>query len=509
MRVDPSLLVAVTVENDLEVFRTSSGALIQMSSDIWTFRNATRYISINFNNFPPSSPELIQGVKRAIAWYLVHRAESTAATLGSRLLHFFRHIHVTGGATVDEIKAIHLLNYRATLNQKHEWYLSHIAGALRRWALLQHPGIAEDALKLLSTWALKGNKKGVAVKTADPIRGAFTEIEWHGLRNALEAAYTNQKVSLEDYLLTWLVVLLGQRPSQYALLKVCDVMCERDSNGKKYFLRVPRVKQRKKKPRAEFTTRVLLSSVGELLIQYASQVQQDFAELIDDASEAPLFPAKTRGKSPRGFEYHRLAADIGVKLKKLFRSFHVHSERTGQEMDIAASRFRRTVGTRAAEEGYGELVIADLLDHSDTQSVGVYVEATAAFVSRLDRGIALQMAPLAQAFAGVLIKDESEALRNGDPSSRIIDPRFDEKPSTVGNCGKFGFCGSLSPIACYTCVNFQPWLDGPHEKVLEKLLDERERLLASDVRIAAINDRTILAVAEVVTRCAVGKTGAI
>ena len=72
----------------------------------------------------------------------------------------------------------------------------------------------------------------------------------------------------------------------------------------------------------------------------------------------------------------------------------------------------------------------------------------------------------------------------------------------MGSCGKHGFCGFLAPIACYTCVNFQPWLDGPHEAVLAFLIRERDRLAQqTDLRIASINDRTILAVAEVVRQC--------
>ncbi|HEY2606133.1 MAG TPA: site-specific integrase, partial [Paraburkholderia sp.] len=54
----------------------------------------------------------------------------------------------------------------------------------------------------------------------------------------------------------------------------------------------------------------------------------------------------------------------------------------------------------------------------------------------------------------------------------------------------------------YTCNSFEPWLDGPHEQVLEYLIVERERLIAAgDARIASINDRTILAVAEVIQLC--------
>jgi hypothetical protein len=75
------------------------------------------------------------------------------------------------------------------------------------------------------------------------------------------------------------------------------------------------------------------------------------------------------------------------------------SERTGETMKITPTRLRRTRGTRAAMEGHGVLVIAELLDHSDTQNAGVYVEARPEIVERIDKALALHLAPLAQAFA--------------------------------------------------------------------------------------------------------------
>jgi len=157
-------------------------------------------------------------------------------------------------------------------------------------------------------------------------------------------------------------------------------------------------------------------------------------------------------------------------------------------------------------EGHGELVIAELLDHSDTQNVGVYIEARPEIVERIDKAIAFRLAPMAQAFSGVLIENESHATRHADPTSRICDPRFDPTMRPIGSCGNYGFCGFLAPIACYTCVNFEPWVDGPHQAVLEHLVDERDRLSKdADARIAAVNDRTIIAVAEVVRRCEVWK----
>jgi len=154
-------------------------------------------------------------------------------------------------------------------------------------------------------------------------------------------------------------------------------------------------------------------------------------------------------------------------------------------------------------EGHGELIIAELLDHSDTQNAGIYVEARPEIVDRIDKALALKMAPLAQAFAGMLVLDEQDADRGEDPTSRIIDPRLEPSLKPMGTCGKHGFCGLAAPVACYTCRNFQPWLDGPHEAILDHLLGDRERLMtAGDARIAAINDRTILAIAEVVRQCA-------
>ena len=244
-------------------------------------------------------------------------------------------------------------------------------------------------------------------------------------------------------------------------------------------------------------------------LKYSKEVLAKFHGLLPDLLDAPLFPARRHwGGEPDGFEYHRTTQAIADLLERTLRRLSVMSERTGQPLHITAIRFRRTVATRAAMEGHGELIIAELLDHTDTQNVGVYIEARPEIVERIDRAVAMYLAPMAQAFAGVIIDDESQAKRAGDPSSRVCDPRFSSSMKPMGNCGKHGFCGFLAPIACYTCVNFQPWLDGPHEAVLDYLIGERDRLAAqTDLRIASVNDRTILAVAEVVRLCEARRSG--
>ncbi len=71
---------------------------------------------------------------------------------------------------------------------------------------------------------------------------------------------------------------------------------------------------------------------------------------------------------------HISAAEVTYILQFIAEEVNVKSERTGENLFINARRFRYTTGTRAAREGFGELVIAEPLDHQDTQNVGVYVK---------------------------------------------------------------------------------------------------------------------------------------
>jgi hypothetical protein len=144
-------------------------------------------------------------------------------------------------------------------------------------------------------------------------------------------------------------------------------------------------------------------------------------------------------------------------------------------------------------------VIAELLDHSDDSNARVYTENLPEHVNVINLAVAQQLAPLAQAFAGVLIDTEREALRGSDPDSRV---RTNTSTGT-GSCGHYGFCEAPAPIACYTCRHFQPWLDGPHEEVLASLHADRSRIheMTGDSTMTSVNDRTILAVAEVIQRC--------
>lgn len=418
------------------------------------------------------------------------------------------------GAT--SIETTTLINYRASLDRNNEWKLGTIRGFLYKWHDLGYPGISSDVIDLLKSWTLKGNVKGDAVKRLDPDEGPLTDNELTAFNEGAVRAYEQNKISLDELAICLLISHTGRRPKQIAHAKVCDLDgTKTNKKGESMFIiHIPRAKQRGEVFRDSFKT---FAMSQELWVVLSAQRKNSIASVeqvlgygLQEADRAalPLFPDLTAFEAGQSVvelrsllatdQMHLASAQITATLKKVVTVAGVVSERTGQLLDVVATRFRYTKGTRAAREGFGLMVIAELLDHTDIQNVEVYTKNVPEHAQALNKAMALQLAPYAQAFQGVLVDREADAKRGGDLSSRI---KF--KGQGMATCGQYEFCGANAPIPCYTCMHFQPWLDGPHEEVLADLLTERESVqqITGDAAMAAVNDRTIFAVIDVIRRC--------
>ena len=477
-----------------EVAITHSGVVFHPSAKVWKFRDGVNDVRLVWSKLAAFPVELIAGMKATMVWYAKNGSPASMSAYFTAL-EYWAEVNPSPKLTEQEF-------YRFRSLQTSNRVIGHAKSFLRKWSRLGIPGVTRDLVKALDSTKEKGGAKGVAVATMDPHEGPFTDIELQGLHEALTDAFGVARISERDHALVWLCTATGARPIQLASLKVKDVHRRAVDGQFHYDIDMPRAKQQSQHRRAEFKNRPLMTQIGEAVYDYAQGVKARFASLLPEADEAPLFPQfeKRKGEWSTGFAYHPTPTRIAQMLTGCLNGLEVVSERTGKTMNVSPIRFRRTLGTRASQEGHGILVIAELLDHTDTQNAGVYVESRPEMAERIDKAIALELAPLAQAFKGKLVRAAVEATRGADPSARIRDLRFGEKDE--GYCGSHGFCGFNAPIACYTCSSFEPWLDGPHEAVLESLLEKRDRQLANgDTRIAAINDRTILAVAQVVQMC--------
>jgi integrase len=443
----------------------------------------------------------IKAFKHVVAWYIENLSGATANNYFQEFRRFLKGLAELGHGRPDQIGLSELLSYRSELNHPRMWRFGAVSRVIRKWYALGVPGVSKAAVSLLEELTIPGNEKGAAIRTMDPFTGPLIDIEYDSVVAGLRDRYACGALSTGDYVLALLVIALGPRPLQLAALKLRDFIVGKDSAGSDvYLLRVPRAKQPGNQMRSLFTERLLHSELGRLVESHVNSIRSQCEMLMSNSDEVPLFPARRFTSRPAGFEHHSSSNELSKRFTLIVEGLKLRSIRTGLLMRVTPYRFRRTVGTRAAAEGLGELVIASILDHSDTQNVGVYVENVPAFAERIDRAAAFHFAAVANAFMGEVVS-RRDSISPSTSMEAIWSPQFSEPGKSAGGCVDKGPCAALAPIACYTCRRFRPFFDGPHDVVLEHLLQEREALRGKDERIAKVLDQTILAVAQVIQKC--------
>lgn len=486
-------------------YQSQDGYDFRLKDPIWELN---KDIGFNLTWASTLNLEVYEAYLSVLAYY----AENYSADHTKNMSALFkRYIKQTGAV---EILTDSLISYRSTLSKDQEHYLGSLRGFFRKWHELGYIGISKDVIELLKEWRLRGNEKGRAIALLDSKSGPLTDVEMSELLDGLLDKYINGALSLYDYALISILAHSGRRAVQITSLKIKDVIRKKNGDVHEYMINFPRAKQRNSDWREEFNTYPITEDLWLLLDLHIRNVLDCIQSLTGlqlntvTIGNLPLFPSydslqkdldeKTLNDQLQFDSHHVKRNACNQVLKKASSSLGVYSERTGLPLKLTSKRFRYTLGTNLAREGKGEYVIAEALDHNDTQNVGVYVRNIPDIVEHIDKAVAYKLAPLAQSFHGVLVDSEKDAIRGNDINSRIGNGR-----KNLGSCGSYGFCGAMAPIACYTCTHFQPWLYGPHETILEELIEKRGDLLSvtKNIKMAAVNDRLILAVSDVVLRC--------
>ncbi|MGY3945253.1 site-specific integrase [Aeromonas tecta] len=400
--------------------------------------------------------------------------------------------------------------------------------------------IDKNTLELINKWRFKGRDKGLPVASFDPIDGPFSDLEHEAIIAGLDHAYAEGRVTDEEYSIVQLFSASGRRPIQIASLKIKDIKTDVSPLGEiYYYLNIPRAKQRGFGFRSSFRRAAFIESIGQVLMKHKQNVIADAECLVghilsdEERLELPLFPMGF-GNTRRieellsyqypYFEYKHLPnicdvddADLLSILKKT-DMFHcassylnavlkftidkldITSERTGQKLHANAYRFRYTLGTRAAKEHCGLITVATLLDHSDTQHADVYIKNIPEFAQKISDIMSPQLVKYANAFTGKVVEDEAEAQSQSPDATRIP---CREVSGDIGSCGTNSPCFDNAPVACYICPKFRPWRHAPHHLVLNWLVNERDRIaqITNDLTVAAVNDRAIYAVMQVILEC--------
>lgn len=458
-------------------------------------------------------PRILESFRKTLANYAQELSSKHTLNMYQRFLKMLRDTKFT---VLDEST---ILNWRSMLDNEHEWYLGSLRGFLISWHDYGYYGISSNVVKSLESMTLSGNRKGVAVANRCPYSGAFTQNEVIALNNELIRLFNDDEISFPCYSYLNTLQATARRPIQIRQLKGCDLIHDSQTN---FYLDVPRSKQRGGQFRGEFNklpiTEELYLILNNLHKSMVSYLEKQFQTKLTSAQidKVPLFLdfyaisklVKKRVKLSSELLFSDLLhASTTYLHQRYVNTFQFKqkaiSERTEDYMLISARRFRHTRGTNLGRKGYSPLIIAEALDHSDTQNVKVYTENTADTVTYIDKTIGAQLAPFANAFLGRIIKSLDEGERGNDPTARIPN----ESNEVIGACGTNSFCVK-GYEACYLCHKFRPLLDAPHEKFLANLYLEKEQRLkiTKNEEYASTKDRLIFAVEWVVQKCAEIKT---
>ncbi len=421
----------------------------------------------------------------------------------------------------DDFSEIGFLSFKNKMSKPHQYKVAYVRGFIRQMRFLGLGKNIDDAVfKLTDQWRLSGNDKGVAVLTLDPETGPYSDLEFEAIGLHAAHRYAEGELGTDEYACLSMFKASGRRPVQIASIKCKDFSYSSEYTGSPtYVVLIPKAKVRGGKFRSILKPYALVNSVAQVVeLHIKEQTAKVEAALgrkmtSEEKGELPLFIdvgtiEEIQSVNPDALmDYlkselpHIKTSNLTSKLNSAVKKLKIISERTGESLKSSAYRFRYTLGTRGAREGAGVLTLANLLDHSDTQNVDVYVANAPEHAVHISKIMNQPLARYASAFAGKLVEDEGEANAENKGAARIP---CREKDCDVGSCGTSSFCQDYAPIACYLCPKFRPWAHAPHHLILEWLVEERERLKADtngDMQIVSINDRAILAVCQVIQLC--------
>ncbi|PKH89528.1 site-specific integrase [Colwellia sp. Bg11-28] len=484
------------------------------NSDRWKLDRNT---CVNTSFLSEFNSDLREDMRNTLKYF----AESLSASYTNRLCFSIRKfVKLTGESSFSELA---LLTFKSLMGKKGEPDLATLRTFLRQLKGLGFKSIDNSSHKLMDAWRLDGTNKGVPVLSLCPETGPFSDVEFETILLKSDQKYASRGLTIEEYNLIQLFTATGRRPIQLSNLKLCDLFLDDSAIGKLiYIINIPRAKVRGGNFRLAFTKFALIEEIGQIISLQIESVKEKSEKLLGrplriiEEKSLPLFPDYSAVRQLKNMSFGEIDAllerdvlhiktlNLSINTTRAIQKLGIVSERTGSALRANPYRFRYTLGTRAARANSGVLTIATLLDHSDTQSAGIYVQNHPDHAEKISSIMNEPMLKYAQAFQGKLVSSETEAKEGFPDATKVRTEDFD---STVGSCGASA-CSSCQPTACYTCPKFMPWKDAPHSSVLATLIDEREkiRVETEDLAVAAVNDLAIIAVGQVIKQCAENHT---
>lgn len=384
-------------------------------------------------------------------------------------------------------------------------------GAIRSfffyWHDLYPHAITSDALQFLAR-SRRGGKGSSKVLSDDPEESWLTDLEYDAVLCTIWHNYDQGLSKTQTTLVRLLSLQYARRPAQLAQLKISDFVDGPAPGARAGERRIhfPGVKDKKAQqhfrdskeevhPVADHLWDLFMIQKHDVKALVEQQLGTSLTE--PELSQLPVFTTELKiteaintlsqhyGVDWRANLDHRLFHlydhTVGVVVSWKSNTFGDNSNknavptpplshRTGRPIRITATRMRHTRARQLARLGTPKHVLSFWLGHTSEISIAAYYNDPAEEARKINDAMKGALVPMAMAFTGKLLDDESQATRGSDPESTLeFSAQGDLK--SVGKCGKHSFCATTSvPIPCYRCKMFEPLVFAPHEEVLHALL---------------------------------------
>lgn len=365
----------------------------------------------------------------------------------------------------------------------------------------------------LSRIKLPGSPHGEAVKNLDPTEGPLhLTLEEPLVRRALLHDNSGNFSHQQERLAVALCLAFGRNPLNYALLRESDFFNAHESFPEAkplWQLNIPRIKKGKG-PRELFKTETLNESLALMIIEMIA-ANAKYTTTIDSISHPqPLFRrlepnATVLATDSASYAFHFTSAQIGILIKNWAARMTIISPVTNNLLNLTPRRLRYTLATNMARQGASKKVLAEILDHTDTQHVKVYFDIFDELSTMLDKAMAKKVSQVLPWFEGKIISSDDDAINGNNPSKHLsfYSDEEDIEPVEIGVCDKTEICELDPPYSCYLCHKFRPYKFSDHERVLDLLISSREKRLKhyENSRLGIQLDDVIFAVAAVINAC--------
>lgn len=450
-----------------------SGHPVSTVGECWRLNEVTRAVTLNWNLISAGA-DVKDAMKAFLAYSITAHAPQTTQ-------HVFRELRllVSTAGPMSSLSAVTFPILEQALakmrgrgveeqfRSTQHWY---------RWGVAQEiPGFREEILARLNQIKISSRPIGQAVMSRDPARGPLDEQEHWMVRQALASG----KGTLLQRVCVMLLLELGARPSQLLLLKESHLVTYRIAAGEVFYaLDLPRRKQGTVAGH-ETKRRRISRELGVALEQLIEQNHQQHS------NRGPAMPLlctsrhtylrKLPGPLKKQYDLHLACVAFDHHVRQFASKAGILSPRTQKPLKLSALRFRHTLGTRLAEQGTPAVLIAEMLDHSQLDSVLVYVKSTSRAVERLDKALggSSEFTTVIERFLGKIAcrtgMEATESLISG------VTPTLKDLGG-IGTCGADFLCRLYPPLSCYSCPKFIAWADGPHRRMLGELRRYAESL---------------------------------